>query len=478
MRRLSFVANPWNLRVAGSMIVALCFALAFIRWIEPLEANLESVRHNETHFPGITGRGLIGDEVHYLPIAASVAKRAEYQLEPGKPTAVRVPGYPLYVAALFSMFGRSVNVALAGNALLIAFLPLLAFLLAEPTFGRKTATLAAVLTALNPGLYYFGVGAALSEPLFAVLICGATATWLRSRRENEPAFCRSDTGHDKLAVASTSVRATGLARSEYTTLAFAVAAGILYGIASLTRTGYFGLPLFVMFLGIVFREHKWSLKQGIALCLASGMVLSLWVARNRAQIGAGLISSTNDGVTLLCTALAAERHRGDCINPADAGPEFARVHELPESVETNAALRTMAISKLKKIPASTLVEVVAKRVFRLWVPLNRIVPDDVNSKANLAINVFYFPVVLLGVFGSWRARRKALIVPTLALCSYMTLLAAVSWGGTRFRYAAEPFLAVLAAYGLMEIVRLHSLSFPYLNLMFKRKRPAHLIYEA
>jgi 4-amino-4-deoxy-L-arabinose transferase-like glycosyltransferase len=463
MKKLSIITRPWNFGVAGSMILSLCFALTFIKWLEPLEANVESARHNETYFRGIAGRALIGDEVHYLPIALSVANGAGFQLEPGKPTAVRVPGYPLYVAALFNMFGRSVNVALVGNALLIALLPFLTFLLAEPTFGRKTAALAAFLTALNPGLYYFGVGAALSEPLFAVLICGATATWLRSRRTTEPAFSISEIKYKSVAVANSSPRAIGCSRLPKASLAFALGAGMLYGIASLTRTGYAGLPLVVVFLGIISREHKWFLKEGIALCLASGMILCLWVARNQAQIGSALVSSTNDGVTLLCTALAAERHRGDCINPSDAGPEFARVHELPDSVETNTLLRAMAISQLKKIPPSTLVEVVTKRIFRLWVPLNRIVSDQVSAKPNLAINAFYLPLVLLGVFGTWKARRSAFVVVTLALCSYMTLLAAASWGGTRFRYAAEPFVAVLAAYGLMELVRLHSLSSRHLK---------------
>jgi hypothetical protein len=48
----------------------------------------------------------------------------------------------------------------------------------------------------------------------------------------------------------------------------------------------------------------------------------------------------------------------------------------------------------------------------------------------------------------------------VALCSYRILLAALSWGGPRFRYAAQPFRAVLAAHGFMELPRLHGLFSP------------------
>jgi hypothetical protein len=73
-----------------------------------------------------------------------IGQSLEYQLEPGKLTAVPVPGYLLfYVAALFRVFGSSADVALRGNAFLIALVPLLAFMLAQPAFGVETTTLAA-----------------------------------------------------------------------------------------------------------------------------------------------------------------------------------------------------------------------------------------------------------------------------------------------------------------------------------------------
>ena len=62
--------------------------------------------------------------------------------------------------------------------------------------------------------------------------------------------------------------------------------------------------------------------------------------------------------------------------------------------------------------------------------------------------------MVLAAFGLWRARYNSTIVPLWTIFLYLTLLAAISWGGTRFRYPVEPFLAVFAAHGLLEVRKL------------------------
>jgi hypothetical protein len=169
-----------------------------------------------------------------------------------------------------------------------------------------------------------------------------------------------------------------------------------------------------------------------------------------------MFSTTNDGVTLLGTVLAAQQHRGDWLDPEFVGPEYARIHKISDPVERNRVEKSLAIAELRKISPITLAKVAVKRVFRLWVPLNRIVSDQVGFKANVAVNLFYFPAMLLAAFGLWRARLNPAIIPLWATCLYLTLLAAVSWGGTRMRYPAEPFLCIFAAHGLFEVYKIFS----------------------
>ena len=436
------------LSAGAAVALALILGLAYVKWMGPYAVD-PGTEHLLWRAPGISGRLLKVDEFEYLSIAKSLTDGKGYCLTPGIPTALRIPGYPLYVAALFHFFGSSLNVALIGNAFLIALLPALTFALAVPAFGRRTAVVAAFFCALNPGLYYFGLTDAMSESLFAVLLCAGVVLWQRAQAPY--AF----EGWASLAsywdTAKTSLR--NLPEAQFS-IWFALAAGILFGLASLTRTGFLALPVFLLLMEFAVRRHSISLKKAAVLCVAFVLVLLPWGLRNRAVMGTLTFSSTNDGRTLLGSMLAAQQKRGDWHNPEFLAPEYAQIRKMPDGIERNRAETHMAIVEMKKIPLSTVPEVVEKRVLRFWVPLNRIVSDEFGRSANIAVNVFYFPAMLLAAFGLWRARRNPAMVPLWTIFVYMTLLVAISWGGTRFRYPVEPFLAVFAAHGLFELYKL------------------------
>jgi hypothetical protein len=69
--------------------------------------------------------------------------------------------------------------------------------------------------------------------------------------------------------------------------------------------------------------------------------------------------------------------------------------------------------------------------------------------------IFYYPTLLLAIVGGielWRRRRRVwwvLVVPAIVV----TIGAALTYGQTRFRAAAEPSLALLAAVGIVTSVR-------------------------
>jgi 4-amino-4-deoxy-L-arabinose transferase-like glycosyltransferase len=189
-------------------------------------------------------------------------------------------------------------------------------------------------------------------------------------------------------------------------LIFSLAAGVLFGALSLTRAGMLGLPFLIVLIEFMARPHNLSLKRAAVFCLAFALTLLPWPLRNHAITGTWVVSSTNDGVTLLGSVLAAKQHRGDWLNPAEVAPEYARVQHMPDGIERDRTETRLAIGELKEISLVTLLEVAVKRVLRLWVPMNRIVTDDVGSKANLAVNLFYLPAMLLAAFGLWKARRN------------------------------------------------------------------------
>jgi len=231
---------------------------------------------------------------------------------------------------------------------------------------------------------------------------------------------------------------------------FAIIAGLAYGFAGLTRTGYLGLTIMGVIVEVALSRTVNKIKIAILVCLVSLLTLIPWGVRNRLVLGTAVFSSTNDGITLLGSMLAAQRGRGDWLNPADVAPEYARIQRMPDGIERNMMARHAALSLLKTIRMHRLLEVAVKRVLRLWVPLNRVVVDEVSTQANIVVNVWYLGFMVLtsiGLIKSWRDPR---VDPFLALFLYMTVLAAAAWGGTRFRYGAEPIFAALAGYGWFE----------------------------
>jgi 4-amino-4-deoxy-L-arabinose transferase-like glycosyltransferase len=443
-------SRRWSkLSLGGAVVLALVIGLAYIKWLEPLSLD-EGTEQYLRHFPGVSGRGLMADEFQYLSIAQCISTGAGYSLAPGEPTAIRVPGFPLFIAALFRIFGSSLTTALLGNAFLIALLPALAFAISKPAFGSGAAAIAALFCALDPGLYYFGLNEAMSEPLFTVLLCAAIAVWQRV----QPTYSYEGKHTDPTVASSVTKGRPSLSETGGTLLA--LAAGILFGAASLTRPGFLGLPFFIVLMEFFARRRNLSFKKVVVFCLTFVLTLFPWALRNRAVMGKLMFGTTNDGVTLLGTVLAAQQHRGDWIDPEFVSPEYARVREMTNPVQRSQVETRLAMSELKKTSPVTLIEVAVKRVFRLWVPLNRIVRDGIGRKANFAVNLLYFPAMLLAALGLWMARRNPAMVPLWATCLYLTLLAAASWGGTRIRYPVEPFLAVFAAYGFLEVLTFSS----------------------
>ncbi len=422
-----------RLRLFLATLAVFSLGLGYIKSVEPLEVVPAVVQHETMVYPGIAGRGLIGDEASYLGIAKSLANGWGYSWSIGHPTAVRVPGYPLYVAVLFRLFGASVPVALVGNVILVSFLPLLAYSLAKTAFNQRAGLVAVLFCVLNPAIYYIGLTCACSEALFAVLLCTAMLVWMQARKSVDMP------DQDVL-------REQRLNRP----LALAVIAGLLYGMASLTRTGYIGLTVLGVIIEALCSHSRSKIRVAGIVCIVSLLALLPWGIRNRVVLGSAIFSSTGDGETLLGCVLAAERGRSDWLNPSETGPQYARIHRMTDGLERDRVAQHVALEELRKISVHALLTVAVKRVLRLWVPLNRIVTDLVSIRANMAVNVFYLGFMLLAAIGFLKSWRDPRIVPFVTAFLYMSVLAAAAWGGTRFRYGVEPVLAGFAGYAFIE----------------------------
>jgi 4-amino-4-deoxy-L-arabinose transferase-like glycosyltransferase len=410
-----------------AVCLALAFALLYVRYLEPIYPNSPEGKRSQQQVQGVAGRGAMDDEFDYLLAARNLNLYHTYALDIGRPTAKRQPLYPMYLAFLFHNFGQSIDIALLGNAIAVACIPALTFLVARRLFDERTAVRSSYICAFNPALYFFGVGMVYAEALTTVFIMAAFAFWLAARVK-QGAQC------DLLSLT----------------------AGLLFGASALTRSGLLLLPLLLAASELLFPCRRKRLASIAAMCLGVVVAISPWIARNAESLHQLVVSSTNDGITLLGSVLAAKQGRGDWLNPASVGPVYEQIQRAPNELFRNQAARNLALREMRSVPLSRWMKVLALRTIRFWIPANRLVRDEVGRKLNLAINLLYTPAFLLGLFALFKtlasdSGSRRMVMPVVVYFCYMSLISMAVWGSTRFRYPLEPFIAVFTAVGILQV---------------------------
>ena len=91
-----------------------------------------------------------GDDVLFVNIAWNLANGNGYSMNGQLPTAIRPPAYPLLLAAVFALVGKSVVAARVVNMLLGALVAPLIYLVGMRLFGRREAIIASLAAAVYP----------------------------------------------------------------------------------------------------------------------------------------------------------------------------------------------------------------------------------------------------------------------------------------------------------------------------------------
>jgi hypothetical protein len=238
----------------------------------------------------------------------------------------------------------------------------------------------------------------------------------------------------------------------------AVALGVLCGLAALARAE---LILFVPLLAIgvpllakdVVGKQKAIL--AVTAVLVAGLVIGPWVLFNNLRFHDRTFISTNDGIALAgsnCKQVYYGAGTGltnlfECLGSEPPGDQSQQAR-----VYRKRALDYMSAHK-SRVPF-----VVAARIGRTWGlfrPGDMIKYNTLEDREEWVTRlgmVGYYPTLIAAVFGAvllWRRRRRrelyALLVPALVV----TIGVAVTYGQTRFRAAAEPSLAIMAAFALV-----------------------------
>lgn len=195
-------------------------------------------------------------------------------IPPFLPTATREPLYPLFIGAIYKIFGRHHEVVLFAQALLHAITTFLTYSLAKRFLSLYTSYLAGIMVAIDPTVSGF-CSYLLTEPLTLFLII---------------CFIYLMAGFE-----------------EKNGLLFAVIGGALLGLITLCRAIFMFMPFFIWVM-LIFTNRQ-ALKrrviQGVVLIATFTIVVAPWVYRNMKEFNVAAIT-TRSGHLLLWRAMRLE----------------------------------------------------------------------------------------------------------------------------------------------------------------------------
>lgn len=371
---------------------------------------------------------------HGRSIAAGEGFPESGYVPEGGPSALRPPVYPYLLGGTYAISGDSIAVGRVVGALFGTLAVALLYLVVFRIWGRRVALIAAFLAAVFPSLVLLSRDL-LSEQIYIALELGAVLCAL--------AF-----------------RGSGGA------LRWAVAAGLLCGVATLTRNPG-GVLILPIALGVWTLRPRLGARALLAPAVVLGcvaLVMAPWIARNWSDFGRFVPVTSSTGFGLAGTYNSAseedDRHPGAWRTPVIV-PGYTPLFRAPGIDEgtLDATLRSEAIEFAADHPVYV-AEVSGRNLLRLFelgddsvvgrdsVP---VVQRGIGSNVDGAERIGLALALVLAALGVYAAVRRA--VPRgpafLWLIPVLTVLVAAPIAGLpRYRVPADPFLLILAALGV------------------------------
>jgi len=356
------------------------------------------------------------------------------------PTLMREPGYPLVLAGLFSLFGKSLDAARCLNLLLAGVAAWLIYVLANRLFaGRAVGLIAALLFLIHPGILVAELRGGV-EILFIVAILGAVG-----------ALC--------IAVQS------GRCRDYFL-------AGLALGAASLVRSTPLLFPAFLIVYFCFRKEARpaWKAVFGrIALVwIGALIVLSPWMIRNWFAVGVPLPTASVQGIAAhagqyICSHRTLHSNLRDLdFDAARARAVFAtqlglhfkpggyyyqHFYDTHDELVFSNALSALVVDNYRRSPA-LLFKCPAMNVFNFWFAGK----NWTSTGLNMAVQLPYLILGIFGIVAVVRSGRLNLAAIPLLFMIYLMLVHLPVHSQARYSVPLLPFLSMFAAAGLLSLM--------------------------
>jgi 4-amino-4-deoxy-L-arabinose transferase-like glycosyltransferase len=404
------------------------------------------------------------DSGHYHRAAISLLKNGSFICTDGAPLFYRLPGYSVFLAALYSLFGVNVWKALLLQLLLLATMPLLIkqFILLL-TQRIDLARITSWLSVIAPGYMIFS-GLLLTDMLFAWLfLC----------------FCIAF-----LHIIDSSC-----------TFGVTAVAGFILGFLSLIRpVGHLLLPFLLLFI-LLFLQASWVRKFTVAATLSGAwaVVAGSWLLRNflltgfvffHTLPGPHFINHVAVRVTSIAQGVTYDQAKSAVYRGLkEKEKDFIKVscRELSQ-IERCKLFEQEAVAIVKQHPkefmylsiincfktmcglySSELLVIDARGELPsydrkgLVSAVKRFLWPQVRNSWIIAVIYFEILLLLLSIFGFflaviryWRSFFNSRVIFTLGLIAFFIGIS-FACGYARLRLSIEVFYLLAASYGLNEL---------------------------
>ncbi len=371
----------------------------------------------------------IGDAREYAGIARNIAERGEFSYESGRPTAMRPPLYPAFLAIFARVCPGTWFCARVAQALLDTWTILLIYCFGLGAFGRtRDATASALLYAVHPVFIAYTTHL-LTETLFLWV-------WMAG-----------------LCLLVKTVRPGSSPR-------VAAAAGLVMGLAILCRPNFMFFPPSAATILLVGSRDRARLLPRLGLVLAvSYLTIVPWTLRNRVLLGAWGPVAVGGGAALWSGAQTLPTSS----IPDHVGKLQREVAMGRDEFEADAAMFRLAKEDYRR-NALLILKQVPPRLVGFWLtshssmfgisePLSTYLAQSRWGAivARAALWAFQLAILSLGALGLWQARSTWTTECTLAVATvgYYSLHVFTGYWTNRYHLPALAVLLVFAAAALL-----------------------------
>jgi len=354
-----------------------------------------------------------GDASAYDQIALNLASGNGFsQVKDGSMTPVvyRTPGYPMFLAGIYYIFGHHYIIARIIQAILGALYCIITFLISniiydDPKIGLVASLCTALYKPFISGFHYYGGPALMySESFFMFIVGLAILALLYFIKKGD--------------------------------IKSGMLAGFLMGLALLTRPEFaiFPVLLVIYLLYVSHLSIKRVLRKYFILYLFTILTMSPWVARNYIVYKEFIPLSSIGGY-------AFSRGNNSLANGAMSSTSFSWEDE---DIQKNKEYFRMGIEYLKNNP-KRIPSLFIKKILVHWAPF-----EDGFKR----FNSFYAFILFFGSIGILFFRKKIILENILLLILLSTTLAAViTYGEPRYRYPYELYLIMFSALTFSKMIK-------------------------